>query len=291
MSTLRELIDSGRLLVVPGAANALTARVIEDCGFESVYVTGAGVANTHLAVPDIGLLTFSELLAHVAAIREAVSVPLIVDADTGFGNPINVGRTVRDLERAGANAIQIEDQTFPKRCGHFAGKGVIPAEEMITKIRAAVDARRDDGTLLIARTDARAVAGLDEACARAGAYREAGADVVFLEAPRSEAEVEVVAAKVRGPQVINLVYGGVTPMLPESRLRELGFAIALHANLPLLAGLKGIQDALRTLRAGGSPDEAQLVSWAERQRLVRRTEFEELEARYATSAHTAEGVT
>lgn len=290
MSTLRELIDSGRLLVVPGAANALTARVIEDCGFESLYVTGAGVANTHLAVPDIGLLTFSELLAHVAAIREAVSVPLIVDADTGFGNPINVGRTVRDLERAGANAIQIEDQTFPKRCGHFAGKGVIPAEEMITKIRAAVDARRDDGTLLIARTDARAVAGLDEACARANAYREAGADVVFVEAPRSEAEVEVVAAKVRGPQVINLVHGGVTPMLPESRLRELGFAIALHANLPLLAGLKGIQDALRTLRAGGSPDEAQLVSWAERQRLVRRTEFEELEARYATSSHTAEGV-
>ncbi|MEV0623646.1 isocitrate lyase/PEP mutase family protein [Nonomuraea sp. NPDC050404] len=287
MSTLRTLIGSGRLLVVPGAANALTARVIEDCGFESVYVTGAGLANTHLGVPDIGLLTFSELVAHVAAIREAVSVPLIVDADTGFGNPINVRRTVRDLERAGAGAIQIEDQTFPKRCGHFAGKTVIPTEEMITKIRAAVDARRDDDTLIVARTDARAVAGLGEACARANAYRDAGADVVFLEAPRTEAEIETVAAEVRGPQIINLVHGGVTPMLPERRLSELGFAIALHANLPLLAGIKGIQDALNTLRAGTAPGEAQLASWAERQRLVRRAEFEELEARYTTQEGTS----
>src|SRR5262245_44959040 len=151
------------------------------------------------------------MVAHVAAIREAVRVPLIVDADTGFGNPVNVRRTVRDLERAGADAIQIEDQTFPKRCGHFAGKDVVPAAEMIAKIHAAVDARRDDGTLLVARTDARAVAGLEEACARANAYREAGADVVFVEAPRSEAEIEAVAAGVRGPQVINLVHGGVTP--------------------------------------------------------------------------------
>ncbi|XVQ07043.1 isocitrate lyase/PEP mutase family protein [Spirillospora sp. CA-255316] len=282
MSGLRELLDPGRLLVVPGAANALTARVIEDCGFESVYVTGAGVANTHLGVPDIGLLTVGEMIAHVAAIREAVSVPLIVDADTGFGNPVNVRRTVRDLERAGAGAIQIEDQTFPKRCGHFAGKSVVPAREMIAKIHAAVDARRDEGTLIVARTDARAVAGLDEACARANAYRDAGADVVFVEAPRTEAEVEAVAAGVRGPQVINLVHGGVTPMLPEPRLRELGFAIALHANLPLLAGLKGVQDALRTLRAGTVPGEAHLASWEERQRMVRRPEFDELEARYAT---------
>jgi 2-methylisocitrate lyase-like PEP mutase family enzyme len=282
MSGLRELLDSGRLLVVPGAANALTARVIEDCGFESVYVTGAGVANTHLGVPDIGLLTVSEMIAHVAAIREAVSVPLIVDADTGFGNPVNVRRTVRDLERAGAGAIQLEDQTFPKRCGHFAGKGVVPAGEMIAKIHAAVDARRDDGTLIVARTDARAVAGLEEACARANAYRDAGADVVFVEAPRTEAEIEAVAAGVRGPQVINFVHGGVTPLLPERRLRELGFAIALHANLPLLAGLKGVQDALRTLRAGTVPGEEHLASWEERQRMVRRPEFDDLEARYAT---------
>ena len=150
MSELRSLIESGRLLVVPGAANALTARIIEDCGFESVYVTGAGIANTHLAVPDIGLLTFSELLAHVAAIRSAVGIPLIVDADTGFGEALNVRRTVRDLELAGANAIQLEDQTFPKRCGHFDGKDVIPSINMVAKIKAAVDARNAESTLVIA---------------------------------------------------------------------------------------------------------------------------------------------
>jgi 2-methylisocitrate lyase-like PEP mutase family enzyme len=281
MSTLRELLASGRMLTVPGAANALAARVIEDSGFECLYVTGAGVANTHLAVPDIGLLTFSELVAHVAAIREAVEVPLIVDADTGFGNPVNVRRTVRELERAGAAAIQLEDQTFPKRCGHFAGKEVISRGEMLAKIRAAVDARRDPKTVIVARTDARAVAGLDEACARANACREAGADVVFVEAPASETEIETIAAKVEGPQVINIVVGGVTPALSQERLAELGFAIALHANLPLLAGVRGMQDALRLLRAGIAPGPDHLVTWDERQRLVRRAEFADLENRYS----------
>jgi 2-methylisocitrate lyase-like PEP mutase family enzyme len=269
MSRLRDLLDSGRLLVVPGAANALTARAIEDCGFDCVYVTGAGVANTHLAVPDIGLLTFPELLAHVAAIRAAVDVSLIVDADTGFGNPLNVRRTVRELEQAGASAIQLEDQTFPKRCGHFAGKDIIPPSEMMAKVRSAVEARQDEDTLIVARTDARALAGLDEACARANSYRQVGADIVFVEAPRSESEIETIAAQVKGPQILNLVSGGVTPMLPETRLQELGFAIVLHANLPL-----------RLLRDGGSPAGARLATWDERQRLVRRDQFEELEARY-----------
>ena len=155
-------------------------------------MTGAGIANTHLAVPDIGLLTFSELLAHVAAIRSAVGIPLIVDADTGFGEALNVRRTVRDLELAGANAIQLEDQTFPKRCGHFDGKDVIPSINMVAKIKAAVDARNAESTLVIARTDARAVLGLDEACERANLYGEAGADVLFVEAPRSITEIEQV---------------------------------------------------------------------------------------------------
>lgn len=281
MSALRTLLASGRMLTVPGAANALTARVIEDSGFECIYVTGAGVANTHLAVPDIGLLAFPELVAQVAAIREAVEVPLIVDADTGFGNPINVRRTVRELERAGAAAIQLEDQTFPKRCGHFAGKEVVSRTEMLGKIRAAVDARRDQETVIVARTDARAIAGLDEACARANAYRAAGADVVFVEAPASEAEIETIAGKVDGPQIINMVVGGMTPALSERRLAELGFAIALHANLPLLAGVRGMQDALRLLRGGTPPGPDHLVTWDERQRLVRRPEFADLEDRYS----------
>lgn len=280
MSRLRELIDAGRVLVVPGAANALTARVIEDCGFPCVYVTGAGVANTQLAVPDVGLLAFSELLDQVRAIRTAVDVPLIVDADTGFGGPLNVHRTVRELERAGADAIQLEDQTFPKRCGHFEGKDVITAAEMVAKVHAAVDARADDGTLIVARTDARAVHGLQDACERANTYHEAGADIVFVEAPRSEAEIETLAASVAAPQVINFVLGGATPMLPEQRLQELGFAIALHANLPLLAGIGGMQHALGLLRAGVSPADAPLATWEERQRLVRREEFARLDERF-----------
>ncbi|MCH6163815.1 isocitrate lyase/PEP mutase family protein [Streptomyces marispadix] len=282
MSRLRELIDSGRVLVVPGAANALTARVIEDCGFPCVYVTGAGVANTQLAVPDVGLLAFSELAAQVSAIRTAVDVPLIVDADTGFGGPLNVHRTVRELERAGADAIQIEDQTFPKRCGHFEGKNVIAPADMVAKVHAAVDARADDGTLIVARTDARAVNGLEDACERANTYHEAGADIVFVEAPRSEAEIETVAAKVGAPQVVNFVVGGATPLLSEQRLQELGFAIALHANLPLLAGIEGMQHALRLLRDGAPLSDAPLATWEERQRLVRRAEFEQLDSRFST---------
>lgn len=278
---LRAHLASGRLLMVPGAANALTARVIEDAGFEAVYVTGAGVANTYLGVPDIGLITLTELLGHVSAIRNAVDVPLIVDADTGFGNPINVRRTVTELERAGADAIQLEDQTFPKRCGHFTGKDVVPTEEMTAKIRAATDARRDPDTVIIARTDARAVHGLDEAIRRATAYREAGADVLFVEAPRSEQELAEVTATVGGPQVVNLVQGGQTPVLPAERLEELGFAIALHANLPLLASVHGMQAALATLRTTGRPDDTGLATWAERQRLVRKGEYEDLEQRYA----------
>jgi 2-methylisocitrate lyase-like PEP mutase family enzyme len=286
MSELRSLIESGRLLVVPGAANALTARIIEDCGFESVYVTGAGIANTHLAVPDIGLLTFSELLAHVAAIRSAVGIPLIVDADTGFGEALNVRRTVRDLELAGANAIQLEDQTFPKRCGHFDGKDVIPSINMVAKIKAAVDARNAESTLVIARTDARAVLGLDEACERANLYGEAGADVLFVEAPRSITEIEQVGKSVRGPKVINLVIGGSTPIVPLPRLQELGFTIALHANLALLAAVRGMQEALSTLKHGGMPSAGSLATWDERQRLVRRAEFEDLDQLYSVSQRT-----
>ncbi|WP_067672402.1 isocitrate lyase/PEP mutase family protein [Nocardia miyunensis] len=279
--SLPDLLGPGRLTVVPGAANALTARIIEDCGFECVYVTGAGIANTHLGVPDIGLLTSTELLTHVAAIRGAVDLPLIVDADTGFGNQLNVRRTVRDLERAGADAIQLEDQTFPKRCGHFAGKSVVPTAEMAAKIRAAVDARRDEETLIVARTDARAVTNLDDAIARANAYRAAGADILFVEAPISEAEIETIAARVAGPKILNLVIGGVTPLVSPERLRELGFSLVLHANLPLLAAVRGMQEALGALRADALAD-APLATWSERQRLVRRAEFEELEARYRT---------
>jgi 2-methylisocitrate lyase-like PEP mutase family enzyme len=279
---LRALVASGQLLVVPGAANALAARVIEDVGFEAVYVTGAGMANSFLGVPDIGLLSLPEVVAHVAAIREAVDLPLIVDADTGFGNAVNVWHTVRRLERAGADAIQLEDQTFPKRCGHFEGKSVIAAGEMVQKIHAAVDARRDPDLLIIARTDAAAVHSIDAACERGNAYREAGADIIFIEGPQSEREIERIATSIAAPKLLNVVEGGVTPALPHARLQDLGFAIVLYANLALLAGIRGMQDALRHLRTDGDAAiRPPLATWAGRQNLVRKPAFDELGRRFA----------
>lgn len=267
--------------MVPGAANALAARVIEDTGFEAVYVSGAGIANTWLGVPDVGLVTLTELRGHVEAIREAVDVPLIVDADTGFGNPVGVAHTVRTLERAGADAIQLEDQESPKRCGHFEGKRVVPAGEMVQKVRAATDARRDDDLVIIARTDARVSEGLEAAVARAARYLEAGADVAFVEAPQSEEEVRSLPCLLDAPQVINLVEGGRTPVLPLADLA--GYRIALFANLALQASVFGMQLVLSELKdAGTITGEAakHVAVWQERQRLVRKPEFDRLEDLY-----------
>jgi 2-methylisocitrate lyase-like PEP mutase family enzyme len=279
---LRRRVSEGPLLVCPGAANALIARVIEECGFEAVYVTGAGIANSYLGAPDIGLVTLSELGGHVAAIRDAVALPLIVDADTGFGNPLGVGRTVRVLERAGADAVQIEDQVHPKRCGHFAGKEVAPADEMVAKVQAAVDARRNDDVLVIARTDARAVEGFDAAVERAARYAEAGADVTFVEAPASVEELLSVPHRLPGvPQVANLVEGGRTPLVPVGRLAD--FRVAIFANVALQGAIRGMQRALGTLRDTGSLSAAaaDVAGWDERQRIVRKPVFDELERRYA----------
>jgi 2-methylisocitrate lyase-like PEP mutase family enzyme len=278
---LRHRVTAGPVLMAPGAANALTARIIEDIGFDAVYVTGAGIANTYLGSPDIGLVTLTELTAHVAAIRDAVALPLIVDADTGFGNAVGVGRTVRDLGRAGADAIQLEDQVFPKKCGHFAGKRVVPAGEMVQKIHAAVDSREDDDLLVIARTDARAGLGFEAAVERARAYADAGADVTFIEAPRTVEELRAIPRRLGVPQVVNLVEGGQTPLLPLAELAD--FRIALFANAALQAAARGIQRVLGRLHATGSLAGAldDLVGWEERQRLVRKPHFDALEARYA----------
>lgn len=282
-SSLRRRVADGPLLLVPGAANALAARIMEEVGFEAVYVTGAGIANTFLGVPDIGLVTLTELAAHVAAIRDAVSLPLIVDADTGFGNAIGVQRTVRELERSGADGIQLEDQVFPKRCGHFEGKQVVDTGEMVRKLQAALDARTDPDLLIIARTDARAIEGLDAAVERAHAYSEAGADVVFLEAPQDEDEVRSLPGLIDVPQVINLVEGGRTPLLPLSELAD--FRIALCANFALQASIKGMRDALTVLHESQSISAGldHLAGWAERQRLVRKPSFDEAELRYRST--------
>jgi 2-methylisocitrate lyase-like PEP mutase family enzyme len=281
---LRKMLVPGAALLLPGVANALAARVVADQGFAAAYVTGAGIANTFFGIPDIGLVTLSELAVHVAAIRDVFSGPLVVDADTGFGNAVNMIRTVQLLERAGADALQIEDQVFPKRCGHFAGKAVVPAAEMMAKIKAAVDARRNDDLLIIARTDAIAPEGFAAALERAAAYREAGADVTFVEAPTSTEQISDIPRLLPWPQLINIVIGGRTPELPNAKLKELGYAGVIYANVALQAALKGMQAALGELRRKGHMGEAQnlLADFSERQRLVQKDEFDVLEHKYST---------
>ena len=279
----RAMLEERRAVLVPGAANALTARVIEDQGFEACYVTGAGIANTLLGVPDIGLVTMSEIQTTTAAIAEISSLPLFVDMDTGFGNAINTHRTVRVLERAGACAVQIEDQVFPKKCGHFDGKAVIPAKDMATKVRAAADAREDENFLIIARTDARAIEGIDGALDRARMYIEAGADVTFVEAPTSVEEMQRICAELPVPQVANLVVGGRTPMLSQEELAKIGFAIVLYANTPLQAAMRAMSEVLGALKRDGNLDAVQdrLADFVERQRLVHKSTYDAMEKTYA----------
>ncbi|MGZ3297153.1 MAG: isocitrate lyase/PEP mutase family protein, partial [Xanthobacteraceae bacterium] len=271
----RSMLSPGAALLLPGVANALTARIVADQGFAAAYVTGAGIANTFLGVPDIGLVTVTEVAEHVAAIRAVFPGPLVVDADTGFGNPLNMVRTVELLERAGADALQIEDQVFPKRCGHFAGKQVIPAAEMVEKVKAAVDTRRDRDLLIIARTDAIAPEGYDAAIERAAAYHEAGADVTFVEAPTSMEQIADIPRRLPWPQLANIVLGGRTPELPNQKLKELGYAGVIYANVALQAAVKGMQAALGELRRRGHMGDAtdMVADFSERQRLVHKDDY------------------
>lgn len=274
--------------MLPGAANALAARVIEDLGFDAVYVTGAGIANSYLGVPDIGLVSLKELTDHVAAMRDAVELPLLVDADTGFGNAVNTANTVRQLERAGASGLQLEDQTFPKRCGHFSGKEVIPAEEMAQKVKAAVDSRRDEDFVIVARTDARADHGLNEALDRARRYIEAGADATFVEAPVSVEELTRIADELAAPQLANMVVGGRTPLIDQQALSEMGFGAVIYANAALQSAVFGMQQVLGELKRSGNLDAVadKLVDFAERQRLIAKDKFDDLENRYAAGPKT-----
>ena len=247
--SLKEIVARRAAVQVPGAANALFARVVEELGFEAVYVTGAGIANMHLGAPDIGLTTLTEVGDTVRAIADTVTLPLIVDADTGFGNAVNLVRTIRVLERSGAAGIQIEDQVFP--C-HFAGKNVVAMDEMVQKVKAAADARRDPDLQIIARTDARAVEGLDRAIERAHAYTEAGADMAFVEAPLDLAELGRIGREIEAPQVVNIVFGGKTPDPGQPELARMGFAMVLYANAVLQAAVKGAINVLDALKRDGT---------------------------------------
>jgi 2-methylisocitrate lyase-like PEP mutase family enzyme len=278
----RERVNRRDALLMPGAANALAARVIEDLGFEAVYLSGAGLTNTYFGLPDLGFIGLAEVAQHTAAIRDSVELPIVVDADTGFGNALNVRQTIRQLERAGASAVQIEDQVSPKRCGHFSGKDVVPLGEMLGKIKAAVDARHDPNLMILARTDARATLGLDAALHRAAAFIEAGADMTFVEAPESAEEMRSIG-KLPAPQLANMVVGGRTPILAQEELRRMGFALVLYANAALQGAVHGMQAALGLLKEAGRLDEnAPVASFSERQRLVRKPLFDDLEKRYSS---------
>jgi 2-methylisocitrate lyase-like PEP mutase family enzyme len=282
-ATLKTILSRREATILAGAANGFFARIIEDIGYEAVYVTGAGVANMYLGAPDIGLTTLTEVADHVSAIADAVALPLLVDADTGFGNPVNMVRTVKVLERAGAAGLQIEDQVFPKKCGHFDGKQVVPLEEMLAKIKAAVDTRRDSDLQIVARTDARAILGLQAAIDRASAMIEAGADVTFVEAPTSADELAQIARSLSVPQVANIVFGGLTPELGQQKFAELGFGCVLYANAALQAALKASHDVLVALKREGSLASVadRLAGFDVRQQTVAKPKYDELERRYA----------
>ena len=249
---LRELLVQRDLLVAPGAYDALSARLIAQAGFPAVYMTGFGTAASVLGQPDVGLLTMSEMVSRAAALAAVVGDrPLIADADTGYGNPINVRRTVREYERAGVAAIHIEDQVWPKKCGHMEGKQVIPVDEMVQKIRAAADARQDPDFVIIARTDANAVYGLEDALRRGRAYREAGADVIFIEAPRSIEELHAIAQAFPDvPLLYNWAESGKTPLLPLEEIHALGFKLVIFPVSMLFAATQALLDLLEALKQG-----------------------------------------
>ena len=282
---LRELLANPQPVVAPGAYDALSARLVEQAGFDVVYMTGFGTSASLLGRPDVGLLSGAEMVDHVRRIVDAVERPVIADADTGYGNAINVVRTVRAYEQAGVSGLHLEDQVMPKKCGHMSGKAVIPTAEMVGKIRAAVDARRDPDLVLIARTDAAAVHGLDEAISRARAFAAAGADVLFVEAPTSEDDIARVATELAGvaPLVFNWAEGGRTPPMSLERITELGFSLVIYPIATLLAATAGVRSVLETLKRDGTPLAAMagLPTFDGFTDLIGLAEVRDLEQRYA----------
>jgi 2-methylisocitrate lyase-like PEP mutase family enzyme len=281
---LRRLIEARSYTMVPGAYDTLTARLVEQAGFEAVYLTGGGYSRAN-GYPDLGLLTLGENVRFIGMTVEAVEIPVIADADTGYGNAINVVRTVREYEKTGVAGFHLEDQVSPKKCGHYDGKEVIPAAEMVGKIHAAVDTRRDPALVLIARTDARAVEGLAAAIDRVNAYLEAGADVGFVEAPQNAEELRQVARQVAGPALVNVFEGGKTPMLPAHELEAMGFRLGIYPSQTHRAAIRAAQRVLAVLKEDGHTTriERELASFAEREEAVGTAHWRALEEKYLRS--------
>jgi len=282
---LRRLIAGGDVIVAPGVYDGLSARLAARAGFPALYATGGGIARS-MGYPDLGLLSPSEIAERLANIVEHAGVPVIADADTGYGNALNVRRAAREFERAGVAAFHLEDQTFPKRCGHYDDKAVVPTAEMTQKLRAAREALDDSDFVLIARTDAIAVEGLDAALARADAYAEAGADVLFVEAPESIAQIEEIARRLPMPKLINMFQGGKTPLVPLPRLAELGYRIVIIPSDLQRAAIRAMQDVLGVIRRDGNSAAVadRLASFQEREHVVETATYLALDRRYGTRA-------
>lgn len=283
---LKQLLKAEKLLVAPGAYDVLSAKIIEKSGFDAVYMTGYGTSASVLGEPDVGLLTLTEMVQRVANIANAVGVPVVADGDTGFGNPLNVRRTVREYEKAGAAGIQLEDQVAPKRCGHMLGRDVIPVEEMVQKIKAASDTRQDSDFVIIARTDARTNYGLEEALSRANAYEAAGADVIFVESPESVDELRKINETFHDtPTLANMIEGGRTPLPSLDELERLGFGIAIFPLGPLYAAAKAVGrylDELKTARTTASKL-GDMITFEDFNKLIGLPEYNKLEERYRVS--------
>jgi len=284
---LRELLAGPDLVVAPGAYDALSARLIARAGFPAVYMTGFGTAASVLGQPDVGLLTMSEMVSRAAALAAVVGdLPLIADADTGYGNPINVRRTIREYERAGVAAVHIEDQVWPKKCGHMEGKQVIPLNEMVQKIHAAVDARQDPDFVIIARTDANAVHGFEDALQRGQAYHEAGADVVFIEAPRSIAELKAIAQTFpNAPLLFNWAESGKTPLLTLNEIQTLGYKLVIFPVSMLFAATYAMLSLLDVLKQGQTPTPfaEHMVTFSQFTDQIGLPEIQALERRYGVN--------
>ncbi|MGI6677981.1 MAG: isocitrate lyase/PEP mutase family protein [Dehalobacterium sp.] len=277
---LRQLLNDKEILVAPGAHDALTAKIIEKVGFQAVYMTGYGQAASHLGQPDVGLLSMTEMLSRVSNTASAVEIPVICDGDTGFGNVVNVMRTVREYEKAGAAAIQLEDQVSPKKCGHMTGRQVIPMDEMVEKIKAAVAARKDPDFVIIARTDARTVLGIDEAIKRGQAYEAAGADVIFIESPESVEEMKKVTSSFKVPVLANMVEGGRTPLLPVEELQEIGYHLVIYPTASTYITAQAMLNLMNELKEKGTTAHLidQMIPFGDFNTLIGLPKIREIEA-------------
>jgi carboxyvinyl-carboxyphosphonate phosphorylmutase len=281
---LRRIIERHRTLLVPGCYDALSAKILEQAGFPVIYMSGSAVTMSLAGLPDLGFLSMTEMVDRARYICAAIDRPLICDADTGYGGTLNVMRTIREYERAGVSGVHLEDQETPKRCGHFEGKRLISRGEMTAKLKAALKARHNPKFLIIARTDARAVSGLDEALNRATLYAQAGADMIFLEAPRSREELEIISRELRGIDLlINVVEGGKTPQLSFRELEDLGFRIVLYPTFSMRAVARTLQEVASHLKERGDTLEIadRLVSFEGRNRITGLKEFQEIEAHFS----------